>query len=358
MEKIRYLILENGMVFPGTAFGAEQIETIGEVVFTTAMTGYCETLTDPSYFGQIIVQAFPLMGNYGVIPADFESGKIYAKGYVVSDWCVHPSNFRQEGTLDAFLKAQGIPGIAGVDTRMLIQAIRGEGTMNGKISDTPKVDAAIGAYAVRNAVASVSVKKKNWIHPEGKWKVALLDFGCKENIIRELIKRDCCVLRLPAQTTAEAVLAECPDGIFLSNGPGDPAENTQIIAEIKKLMETQVPMFGICLGHQLMALANGFATEKMKFGHRGANQPAKHLESGRIYITSQNHGYGVVNESVAADIAQPLFLNVNDGTNEGLCYRRANAFSVQFHPEGCGGPQDTAFLFDWFVERMEEMHRA
>ena len=350
-----YLILENGKIFEGKSFGA-QGEAIGEIVFTTAMTGYLETLTDPSYYGQIVVQTFPLIGNYGVIPVDFESSEPHVKAYIVRDWCQEPSNFRCEGDLDTFLKQHNIVGLYGIDTRALTKIVRESGVMNGKIvtegSEFGLAD--LKNYKIVEAVESTTCKEEKVFAPEGevKRKVCLYDFGAKDNIRRELVKRGCEVTVVPAHTKAERVLELAPDGIMLSNGPGDPADNVDIIAELKKLSEKKIPTFGICLGHQLLALSQGAKTEKLKYGHRGANQPATELETGRVYITSQNHGYAVVNDSLGEN-AKVSFVNANDGTCEGVTYLNMPAFSVQFHPEACGGPLDTGFLFDKFVDMID-----
>lgn len=347
----RYLILENGTVFEGEAFGAEA-GSVGELVFTTGMCGYIETLTDPSYAGQIVMQTFPLIGNYGVIPEDFE-GKCAVKGYVVKEWCDAPSNFRAEYDLDTFLKKQGVPGISGVDTREITRIIREAGVMNALIADTLSEDLApIKEYSVKNTVAAVTSKEKNCYPAEGeeKFKVVLMDFGAKANIVRSLCKRGCRVITVPAGSSAREILDMKPSGVMLSNGPGDPAENTGIIAEIGALFG-KVPMFGICLGHQLMALAKGGTTEKLKYGHRGVNQPVKDLLGARTYITSQNHGYAVRNDSVKEGVLR--YINANDGSCEGIDYKKDRAFSVQFHPEACSGPRDTDFLFDRFCQLME-----
>ena len=356
MDRSIYLVLEDGRVFEGRSFGAEG-EVTGEIVFTTGMTGYLETLTDPSYYGQIVVQTFPLIGNYGVIPADFESEGPHVSAYIVREWCQVPSNFRSEGDLDNYLKKTGVVGLYGIDTRALTRIIREHGVMNAKIVDSlEKKDAAAAeakAYAVRNAVASVSCKKTEVTKPEdAKYKVVLWDFGKKENIRRELLKRGCEVVNVPYSTTAEEILAMDPDGIMLSNGPGDPAENVGVIEELKKLCHSGKPIFGICLGHQLTALAQGAKTEKLKYGHRGANQPVEDTVTGRVYITSQNHGYAVVADSLPEN-AKMRFVNANDGTCEGVDYLDAPIFTVQFHPEACAGPQDTAFLFDRFLDCIE-----
>ena len=347
----RYLTLEDGTTFVGEGFGAAA-DAVGELVFTTGMCGYIETLTDPSYAGQIVVQTFPMIGNYGIIQSDFE-GKCAVRGYVVHEWCDTPSNFRAAGDLDAYLRSVGVPGIAGIDTRALTRILRECGTMNATITDAVPADlAALKAYAVTDAVASVTCAAATVYPAEGEthYRVALLDFGAKRNIIRSLTARGCTVTVYPASTPAADILAAAPDGVMLSNGPGDPAENTAIIAEIGKLLG-RVPVFGICLGHQLMALAVGGSTVKLKYGHRGVNQPARDLVGGRTYITSQNHGYAVVGDSLPC--GEVRFVNANDGTCEGIDYPALRAFSVQFHPEACAGPRDTAFLFDRFCDLMK-----
>jgi carbamoyl-phosphate synthase small subunit len=346
MPNTAYLVLENGMTFEGKYFGA-QGEITGEVVFATGMTGYLETLTDPSYYGQIVLQTFPLIGNYGIIPSDFESANIGAKAYIVKHPCQNPSNFRSEGNLDDFLKERDIIGLYGIDTRVLTRSIRENGVMNGKIMAAPPIEADIAeakAYSIRNAVAAVSSRSVTKTE-NGCRRVALMDFGAKQGITEALTARGCEVWSFPYNTDAQEILKMKPEGIMLSNGPGDPAEsaNDGIVETLRDLQQSDVPIFGICLGHQLLALANGYSTKKLKFGHRGVNQPVKELSTGRVYITSQNHGYAVVADKGS-------FVNVNDGTCEGLDY--GNSFSVQFHPEARGGPLDTAFLFDRFMERM------
>lgn len=357
MGKTGYLVLENGKVFRGERFGA-QGEMTAEVVFTTGMTGYLETLTDRSYWGQMVVQTFPLIGNYGVIPADFESDAIGPCAYIVKQWCQAPSNFRSQGSLDTFFKEKGVIGLSGIDTRTLTKIIRETGVMNGVITDDPAaVDfEALKAYRVTGAVKASSTKERYVVRPEGevKKKIALLDFGLKRNIYRELVKRGAEVTVCPCTTTAGEIQALGVDGIMLSNGPGDPAENVEIIANLREICKLGIPLFGICLGHQLLALAHGFRTEKLKYGHRGANQPVKNLETGRVYISSQNHGYAVVSSSIDSAVARELFVNVNDSTCEGIRYLDCPAFSVQFHPEACGGPLDTQALFDEFFAMMKE----
>lgn len=350
----RYLILENGRVFKGKAFGHDA-ELCGELVFTTGMVGYLETLTDPSYYGQIVVQTFPLIGNYGVIPADFESKGPKLKAYVVRDVCDTPSNFRSEGDLDSFLRASGVVGICGVDTRALTRVIREHGVMNAYISDSPEVSdellAKIAAYKVADSIKSVT-RHDEPVQGEGR-RVVLWDFGAKAKIAENLKKRGCMVINMPADATAEEILAQNPDGIMLSNGPGDPSDNMDIVEELQKVMTAGVPIFGICMGHQLLALAHGAKTCKLHYGHRGANQPVRDLETGYISITSQNHGYAVLSDSLPEN-ARVRYVNANDGTCEGIDYLDKAAFSVQFHPEAASGPLDTGFLFDRFMKMIDE----
>ncbi len=353
MDKDIYICLQNGDVFKGKQFGADG-EALGELVFTTGMGGYIETLTDPSYYGQIVLQTFPLIGNYGMIEADMESEKSYVSAYIVREKCDAPSNFRCEKDLDTFLKENGIVGVYGVDTREITKIIRETGVMNAVITENPKsVDkSALDSYVITDAVASVSCERaKLCPSKEHRFNVVLLDFGAKRNIVRELQARGCNVAVMPADTKAEDILKLGVDGVMLSNGPGDPSENTEIIAEIAKLVG-KVPIFGICLGHQLLALAMGGKTEKLKYGHRGVNQPVKNLQTGRTYISSQNHGYAVISESVEENGGVVTYINANDGTCEGVTYPEKQAFSVQFHPEACSGPHDTRFLFDDFISMM------
>ena len=366
-----YLILANGQVFRGQSIGCPGT-TIGEVVFATGMVGFEETLTDPSYYGQIITQTYPLIGNYGMNSEDVESGKIWAKGYIVREACKTPSNFRSEETLDAFLKKNGIIGIEGIDTRSLTRTLRESGVMNGAITTEFDPDAepekkaalmpAITAYAVTEAVATVTCAAPMTFEPttnviDGRevdtpLHVALLDLGCKNNIVRCLQKRGCRVTVLPGTATAAELAALNPDGLMLSNGPGDPAENVGIIANIKEMLDTGIPTFGICLGHQLTALAAGAKTCKLKYGHRGANQPVTSPAKQRTFITSQNHGYAVMADTLPEAVGKMSYFNANDGTCEGMDYFKWNCFTVQFHPEANGGPKDTEFLFDEFVKRM------
>jgi len=368
-----YLILACGEVFEGYRFGADA-DVIGETVFTTGVTGYLETLTDMSYFGQIITQTFPLIGNYGVIPEDFESRTPAARGYIVRQWCQDPSNFRSEGSLDTFLKAHGVTGLWGIDTRRLTKLLREAGTMNGLITHDPAyADAAaackhgqklkpehiperLRAFEIINAVAACSTKEAYSLKGSGNvLRIALMDYGAKDNIKRELLSRVFEVRVFPHDTPAEAVIKYHPDGIMLSNGPGDPrsSENAPIVENLKKLCKTGIPIFGICFGNQLLALAHGFKIEKLKYGHRGANQPSKDLTTGRVHITTQNHGYAVVSDSIDPTKAVEWMINVNDNTNEGVIYKNAaggsHISSVQFHPEAAAGPRDTRFLFDRFI---------
>ena len=345
-----YLVLSDGTVFEGEGFGAP-VEQVGELVFNTSVVGYIETLTDPSYYGQIVMQTFPAVGNYGIIEEDFE-GDCHVRGYVVRDWCRQPSNFRSQYDLDAFLKAKGVPGICGIDTRAVTQRIRERGVMNAMIADRVPDDlSALQSYAVTGGVAQTSAKTETLYPARGEkvCDVTLVDYGTKRNIIRELQSRGCEVTVLPADATAEEILAGHPDGVMLSNGPGDPAENTGCIAEIAKLLG-KVPLFGLCLGHQMMAIAAGGATTKLKYGHRGGNQPVIDLTTRHTYITSPNHGYAVVSESLPA--GKVRYVNANDRTCEGVDYPEWQSFTVQFHPEACAGPRDTSALFDRFVDMM------
>ncbi|MGN0529945.1 MAG: carbamoyl phosphate synthase small subunit [Eubacterium sp.] len=352
-EEKAYICLANGKIFEGTRFGAGG-DITGELVFTTGMGGYIETLTDPSYYGQIVMQTFPLIGNYGFIDEDCESAKSFVSAYIVHEKCDCPSNFRCNSTLEEYMKKNSIIGVYGVDTREITKIIRESGVMNATICSNPK-DFSIEKtqeYKIEGAVEAVSVKRPYPVACENpKHNVVLIDYGKKENIVRELTKRNCNVAVMPSSTKAEDILKLNPDGIMLSNGPGDPDDNKECIEELKKLVGKK-PIFGICLGHQLLALAMGAKTEKLKYGHRGVNQPVKNLETGRTYISSQNHGYAVINETVEEIGGEISYINANDGTNEGINYPDKKAFSVQFHPEACSGPHDTRFLFDKFINMM------
>ncbi|NLL76559.1 MAG: carbamoyl phosphate synthase small subunit [Clostridiales bacterium] len=389
-----FLILEDGTVFEGIHIGAEK-EIISEIVFNTSMAGYPEVLTDPSYAGQAVCMTYPLIGNYGVCRDDMESKKPWPDGFIVRELSRVSSNFRSDMTIQEFLEEYGVPGISGIDTRALTKILREKGTMNGMITtrdgyDLDEIIPRLKKYTTGKVVEKVTCEHKyeikgsksleengaisgsarfnkeayqKGIHEKkpglvkalngaGK-KVALLDFGAKDNIADSLVKRGCDVIVYPALTKAEEIIEDAPDGIMLSNGPGDPKECTSIIEEIKKLYHTDIPIFAICLGHQLMALATGADTFKMKYGHRGGNHPVKDLQTGRVYISSQNHGYVVDMEKLDSKIATPAFINVNDGTNEGLSYTGKNIFTVQFHPEACPGPQDSGYLFDRFIDMMK-----
>ncbi len=373
-----FLILEDGSVFTGKSIGSTR-DMISEIVFNTSMTGYLEVLTDPSYAGQAVVMTYPLIGNYGICYEDMESKKPWVDGYIVREIARRPSNFRSEDSIETFLAQKDIPGIAGIDTRALTKILREKGTMNGMITTNEnfvleEVILKLKAHQVTKVVEKVTCKEKTQfyakefvptdadnarsglkIHPykKGNFKVALLDYGSKENIKDCLLKRGCDVTIYPALTKAEDILSENPDGIMLSNGPGDPKECVEIIEEIKKMYKSNVPIFAICLGHQLMALANGGDTSKLKYGHRGANHPVKDLKTGRVYISSQNLGYVVDDNSMSDTVAEKYFFNANDGTIEGYHYLGKNIFTVQFHPEACAGPQDSEFLFDEFIQMME-----
>lgn len=351
-----FLILEDGTVFTGQSIGADR-EVISEIVFNTSMTGYLEVLTDPSYAGQAVVMTYPLIGNYGICTQDMESERPWPDAYIVRELSRIPSNFRSEGTIQDFLLKYDIPGISGIDTRALTKILREKGTMNGMITTDgqfclEEVLPRIAAYRTGRVVEKVTCAEKYVLEGDGP-KVALLDLGAKRNIARSLQQRGCQVTVYPALTKAEEIIADAPDGIMLSNGPGDPKECVTIIEEIRKLYQTDIPIFAICLGHQLMALANGADTYKMKYGHRGGNHPVKDLKTDRVYISSQNHGYVVDTQNLDASVAVPAFTNVNDGTNEGLAYTGKNIFTVQFHPEACPGPQDSGYLFDRFMKMME-----
>ncbi|MBQ3932547.1 MAG: carbamoyl phosphate synthase small subunit [Lachnospiraceae bacterium] len=350
-----YLILEDGTVFEGTSIGSKR-EIISEIVFNTSMTGYLEVLTDPSYAGQAVCMTYPLIGNYGICYSDMESLKPWPDGYIVRELARMPSNFRSEDTIQNVLEKNDIPGIAGIDTRALTRILREKGTMNGMITtnenyNVDEIIPKLKEYTPAGVVAKVTCSEPTTLKGDG-YKVALLDFGAKKNIARSLNERGMEVTIYPAFTKAEEIIASNPDGIMLSNGPGDPKECISIIEELKKLYNTDIPIFAICLGHQLMALATGADTHKMKYGHRGGNHPVKDLKSGKVYISSQNHGYVVDDSTVDPEIAEVAFINVNDKTVEGLRYKNKKIFTVQFHPEACPGPQDSNALFDEFVEMM------
>ncbi len=350
-----FLILEDGHVFTGTSIGSAR-EVISEIVFNTSMTGYLEVMTDPSYAGQAVCMTYPLIGNYGICYEDQESRKPWIEGFIVRELSRRPSNFRSEDSIWNFLKKNDIPGIAGIDTRALTRRLRKKGTMNGMITvdenyRLEEILPRLKAYTTGKAVERVTCREKTVLPGQGK-KVAFLDLGAKSNIAHSLQERGCQVTIYPAFAPAQEILDARPDGIMLSNGPGNPKECGSIIQEIKKLYDSDVPIFAICLGHQLMALATGADTKKMKYGHRGGNHPVKDLKTGRVYISSQNHGYMVDADTLDPNVAVPAFINVNDQTNEGLSYVGKKIFTVQFHPEACPGPEDSAGLFDRFIEMM------
>ncbi len=358
--KKAYLLLADGTLFQGESVGAEGTST-AEIVFNTGMAGYQEVLTDPSYYGQTVCMTYPLIGNYGLNAEDFESRKCWVSGFIMREACRYPSNWRQDRSIDEYLKAQNIVGLAGIDTRRLTRILRNSGVMNGILySEGYEPDeaaiAAMKAYTVTDAVRSVTIDRPEVYAADGEqnYRVALFDFGVKRNIIRELCARGCEVTVLPALTAPQEVLCGGYDGIMLSNGPGDPAENVEIIGNLKQLISSGIPIFGICLGHQLMSLAIGAKTEKLKYGHRGVNHPVKDLEQDRTYITSQNHGYAVVADTVDPAIARVSHINLNDNTCEGVEHIHAPIFTVQYHPEVHPGPQDTGYLFDQFIARMDE----
>ena len=389
-----FLLLEDGTVFSGTHIGADK-DVISEIVFNTSMAGYLEVLTDPSYVGQAVCMTYPLIGNYGVCKEDMESRKTWANGFIVRELSRIASNFRADCSIQEFLEQNDVPGIAGIDTRALTKILRDKGTMNGMITtnenfNLDEIIPKLKAYTAGKVVEKVTCSEKYTItgskeladngpisgmavfnkvdYEAGKkemrpsmvremngagLKVALMDFGAKANIAHSLAQCGCDVTVYPALTKAEEIMADAPHGIMLSNGPGDPKECTSIIAEIRKLYETNIPIIAICLGHQLMALATGADTYKLKYGHRGGNHPVRDLQTGKVYISSQNHGYVVDADKLDPEVAVPAFVNVNDGTNEGLSYSGKNIFTVQYYPEACSGPQDSWYLFDRFIEMMK-----
>jgi carbamoyl-phosphate synthase small subunit len=365
------LLLEDGTWFEGQAFGASG-QRCGEVVFNTSMSGYQEILTDPSYHEQIVTMTYPLIGNYGTNPEDWESRQIFVAGFVVKENCACPSNWRSGATLDEYLRKSGVVGIAGIDTRKLVRHIRIQGAMRGIISST-KTDrerlaeklqeypGLIGRDIVQDVTVDkpypwkegvVNVLAPDRTVPPAKYKIVAFDFGIKQNILRLLVSHGCEVTVVPAQTTAKEVLARKPDGVFLSNGPGDPAAVTYAVETVQTLLG-KVPLFGICLGHQILGLALGGRTYKLKFGHRGANHPVKNLDTGKIEITSQNHGFCVDLDSLADKDVDLTHMNLNDNTLEGLRCEKLKAFSVQYHPEASPGPHDSQYLFQGFLRLMD-----
>ncbi len=345
------LTLEDGTRFDGESFGAMH-DITGEVVFNTGMTGYQEVLTDPSYCGQIVTMTYPLIGNYGVNKSDYESLKPQVSGFVVREVCSRPSNWRSEGDLNKYLKDNNICGLCGIDTRALTRIIREKGTMRGIITQGEPTQEQIEQMRAINLSCPVDIVtcKEKYQYCAGNPKVAVIDLGLKQNILRSLKKRGCGVTVFPARTKPDEILSGGFDGILLTNGPGNPKDNAEVIANLKQLIGKK-PIFGICLGHQLAALAMGADTEKLKYGHRGANHPVKDLDRDRVYITSQNHGYTIVEATLPKGI-KISHRNWNDGTIEGLRYKDADMFTVQFHPEASPGPEDTAHIFDEFFNKM------
>lgn len=354
MDRI-YLILENGAVFEGKSFGASG-EAVGELVFTTGVIGYTETLTDPCNCSQIVVQTFPLIGNYGIIPEEIGASSPKLKAYVVREYCEEPSNFRCEGKLSAFLEENNIIGICDIDTRALTRIIRENGVMNAKISKTPECDLEeLKNYKVTGAVEQTTCSEKTvYEAANASESVVVYDLGAVGNAVKELNALGYNVTVVPASTSAEDVLALSPDGIMFSEGPGDPAENAAVIAEIKKLLESGKPMFGVGLGHQLLALAGGCETFKLKYGHRGTNHPVMNTETSKTHITSQNHGYSVNAENLPSNIKMS-YRNLNDNTCAGIEFTDKPVFSVQFKAETLAGPNDTGFLFKIFAENIKKV---
>lgn len=351
-----YLVLENGRIFEGKVFGSMK-GTVGEVVFNTGMTGYQELITDPSYFGQMVVMTYPLIGNYGINKDDIESDKPKIKGLIVSEKCDNPSNFRSSHSLEEYLEKHDIPGIEGIDIRELTRILRNNGTMKGSIviggslKDMDEAKKTITSFQNIGCVQRVTTERIYQVEvPEAKYNVAVVDYGIKTNIIRSLTKRNCRLTVFPAHTKAEEILKINPHGVFLSNGPGDPKELTEAIGEIKKLIGTK-PILGICLGHQLLWLALGGDTNRLVYGHRGCNHPVKDFIKDRVYITSQNHGY-VASDSCCPEDIEITHRSMNDNSIEGMRHKRWPILSVQFHPEACPGPEDTSYVFDMFIEMM------
>jgi len=356
MNNKSHLVLENGKVFTGTAIGAVG-EAIGELVFTTASAGYNDILTDPSYCGQLVVHTFPISGNYGVISEELASNSSYLKAYIVKDICNTPSNFRCEGSLVDYMKEKGIIGLCGIDTRELTKILRENGTMNAKItsniSDIDSIKKELKEFKQANLVEKIKFDSKEILNvKDAKYRVVLWDFGAKNSLKTQLLDCGYEVTVVPFNATAEEIISIKPDGVIISNGPGNPEDNKTAIEEIKKITYKKIPVFGICLGHQLLALAKGAKTEKLKYGHRGTNQPTKSVESGRVYMTQQNHGYVVIKDTLP-DGAEISFVNINDGSCEGIDYKDIPAMSVQFYPDSCSGPNNTSFLYSKFENIME-----
>ena len=351
-----YVILENGKIFEGTFHGEEK-EVLCELVFTTGMTGYAESVSDPSFEGQALVLTYPMIGNYGFNSEDTESDRPWISALIVRELSIHPSNYRSTEPFGDYLARHGVPVVSGVDTRAITRELRTHGTMNALVTSSKPGEPEsrlkeIKNHCLKNSVLRVSRRRKE-VFGQGESHIALLDFGAKDTIIRSLVNRGCTVTVWPWDTPAGIILDSNPDGIMISNGPGNPQDCSTALPHIRELMESLIPMFSICLGHQLVALAAGFKTERLPFGHRGANHPVKDIETGRIYLSSQNHGYCVVSDSVNQGIAQISHINVNDGTVEGLRFKNIPVSTVQFHPEASPGPRETAYLFDDFLSLVD-----
>ncbi|MCK5114308.1 MAG: glutamine-hydrolyzing carbamoyl-phosphate synthase small subunit [Phycisphaerae bacterium] len=369
------LLLEDGTIFEGTSFGAKGLKC-GEVVFNTAMTGYQEILTDPSYNEQIITMTYPLIGNYGTNTTDCESRKVFARGLIVKENSNYPSNWRNENSLSEYLKKNNVVGIEGIDTRKLVRHIRTQGAMRGVISSTvfgkkalmeklQKYPGLVGRDIAKDVTTRKTYRWDEGVFdvlesqekkPEAKYKVVALDFGIKLNILRLLRSHGCDVTVVPGKTSAKEIMRMKPDGVFLSNGPGDPAPLDYAIDTVKQLLDKKVPIFGICLGHQILSLALGAETYKLKFGHRGANHPVMHLKTKKVEVTSQNHGFCVDMDSISGDI-EPTHMNLNDDTLAGISSKKFPAFSVQYHPEASPGPHDSAYLFNKFIDLMQKHNK-
>ncbi len=355
-NKTATLYLEDGTIYSGQAFGGSG-ESIGEIVFNTGMTGYQEILTDPSYYGQFVVMTYPLIGNYGINHEDFESVKPRVFGFVVREFAEYPSHWRSKKTLDDFLKEHDIIGIVGIDTRMITKKIREKGTMKALLTtnELSKEEAMkrLSAPLKRDQVKQVSIQQPFTTPGRGE-RVVLVDYGYKQGILRELLDRNCEVTVVPYDTDFSEITALAPDGVMLSNGPGNPKDVEGAVETIQEIIKNEIPLFGICLGHQLFALANGADTEKLKFGHRGGNHPVKELLTNKVYMTSQNHNYTVTHQSLEHTPLKLTYVAVNDGTVEGLSHKHAPAFSVQYHPEASPGPYDNSYLFDQFILMMDK----
>ena len=357
---MRYLILEDGSIYEGEGFGSKK-ETKGEVVFTTGMTGYQEAITDQSYADQILVFTNPLIGNYGITLADYESLEPGIKGVICHQVARYPDNWRMQTTLPDFLESLDIPGIQGIDTRELVKKLRMHGTMRGQICDSKEEAETIASELkkinVTQGVISRVSTSTSYPVPGSKRNIVVIDFGLKNSILRELAKRDCNCVVLPYTVSAEKILSLKPDGVLLSNGPGDPLEMADAVEMVKEV-EKHIPLMGICMGHQVFALANGAKTYKMKFGHRGFNHPVREIATGNIGFTSQNHGYAVDRDSVDPENLMITHVEVNDGTVEGLRHKKYPAFSVQFHPDSTPGPHDEESIFDYFMQMIDQRKEA